>query len=346
MEIENDVKELEDVTLESAETEKTEEVEATADDKKVIENEESITPNTLRDLRNMLKQVGDVVQIFESTWMSTKQRFNLSNDNMKELFAYNNNHRYPKPDPMPENETYDEFNGLDNITDEEIEKIFGTEHEIYGVEHGVTVQRIKEACNDLNQWTSTLAEYKDIYKQFMVLGELNEEKEIKKLKVICEKEEDPVKKEALNKSINKYYYFKNLEFMAEALDEDKKKRLLSAYSDKDKITYWMKRSEDKLHQMNISAKFILEISQFEKRFMDYKYHKCSNFILLYFMNLVTFCDVKRKNDPDRPKVQAMVFALNGIVMKNISEERVNILIGNIEKFLDQVIDDIPDEDKE
>ena len=340
MEIENDVKEV-SVTEEASEEVKT------TDDKKVITDEdEPITPNTLRDLRNMLRQVGDVVQIFESTWMATKQRFALSNDNMKELFAYNNNHRYPKPDPMPEGETYDEFNGLDNMTDEEIEKIFGAEHEIYGVDHNVTIQRIKEACTDLNQWTSTLAEYKDIYNQFMILGELNEEKEIEKLKVILEKETDPAKKEALENSIKKYYYYKNLEFMAEPLTEDKKKRLLEAYSNKDKITYWMKRSEDKLHQMNVSAKFILEISQFEKRFMEYKYHKCSNFILLYFMNLVTFCDVNRKSDPDRPKVQSIVFALNSIVMKNINEERTKAIISNLEKFLDQVIDDIDDPDDE
>ena len=66
------------------------------------------------------------------------------------------------------------------------------------------------------------------------------------------------------------------------------KTLVDSYGDGKKLSYWMNRTQDKLKSMKLNSKFLLEISQFEKRFLPEQYHKMSNVFLEWFINYVTF----------------------------------------------------------
>jgi hypothetical protein len=193
---------------------------------------------------------------------------------------------------------------------------------------------------------AAMKEYRQIHDAYLELVELEEEKNIEKLKLIAEKEEDPDKKATMEESIKMYYNRKYLEFLSEPIDEKDRDRIIEAYGSNQKITYWLNRTRDKLRQLKISDKFILEISQFEKRYLEEKYHKCSNILLVYFMQTIVYSDMHDKNSVGRNKAICMVIALDGIIRKTWKEETRERVLNNIRAMLDQVIDFIPENESD
>ena len=141
---------------------------------------------------------------------------------------------------------------------------------------------------------------------YIQLIELEEEKQIEQLKTLAETEEDPEKKAGMMESVDMYYNRKYLKWLADPMDDLAKKRILNALSDEKKAQYMINRCRDRLKQLKISSKFILELSQFEKRFLEEKYHKCSNVLLTYFMNTAIYMDPNNKKDDGRTKTVCMV----------------------------------------
>lgn len=295
-----------------------------------------------KDFVAMIKQIGEIVKIMESQWMDTKKEFKLTDTHMKQLYQYNEEHRKEMPDNLSQEEqdTWDHFNGLDNIDEETVLNIFEADHPIIGVMHTQTVDRIKDAVQEFFGWMSALKEYRQVNDAYLQLVEEEEIKEINKLQSVMEKEEDPEKKAKMQESINLYFERKYLGFMAVPQDEELINRLTSAFSDKKKIEYWLNRAQDKMKQLNISTKFILEISQFEKRFLPEKYHKLSNMILLYFLQTIVYCNCGDKNDHNRNKAVCMIFALDKICRKQSNPETEKIVLDNLKQFLDQFIDKV------
>lgn len=334
--INNETPEEKDVTV----PEVTEEVTTSTEPPKAIEDPDNpLTDMSMKNLVALMRQVGEMVKIMEAQWASSKEEFKLTDSHMKQLYQYNEEHKKEMPDYLSDEDkqNWDHFNGLDNIPEEKVLEIFGEDHPIIGVMNTQTVDRIKSVTAEFFTWMSTLKEYGQINDAYLELVETQEEAQVNSLKEIMEKEEDPDKKKKMSDSIDLYYNRKYLDFLAKELPEEDFNRLVEAFSSKSTISYWLKRSQDKLKQLKISTKIILEISQFEKRFLPEKYHKQNNILLLHFMQNVVFGDRSDKNSRDRHKAVCMVLMLDRIVRNTTNEETRTRVLNNIMAFEDQFI---------
>lgn len=296
-------------------------------------------------IRKMIQTTREMVQIMENNWSTTKMEFHLTDNQMKDLFQYNEQHKTPIPDyaTEEEREKWDHLNGLNGITEEDAIKIFGEDSPVIGVTHDITKDRIKDFAEDYLNWLIALREYKNVYQSYIKLMELQEENDINALKTRAESETDPENKQKMLNAIELYYNRKYLKFLAEPLPEEDINRIVHAFNTEKTISYWLKRSQDKLKQLKMSTKFILEISQFEKRFLPEKYHKQSNILLLYFMMTIIYCSCSDPKDPGRNKSVAMIMTLDQFVQNILDAEKKDMVLNNIIAFEDQFMDLIPEQ---
>lgn len=343
-----EIKENEEPTAIPTEEAATTEENHEDDSKPAINPDDPTDEESELNIRHIIKQAREMCQILESQWCTSKEEFKLTDTHMKTLYKYNEEHRQEMPDNLSEQEQqeWDHFNGLDQLTEQDVLDIFGEEHPIIGVMHTQTLGRVKEVVNDFFSWTMALREYNNVNDAYMSFLEEKEEHEMNKLRVAVNNEKDPEKKAKFQEAIDTYYNRKYLGFLAEQQDEKKMDRIAKAFFDSKKIEYWLNRTQDKLEQLKISTKFILEISQFEKRFLPEKYHRISNVLLLYFMNLVVFSNMGDPKDNDRNKALCMIFALDGVVRnKTLGNQRETIL-NNIMTLLDMFLGKIPEQKDE
>lgn len=316
---------------------------------KAIEDENTpLDDQSMRNIVQLMKQVGEMVNVMESAWKSSKEEFKLTDSHMKQLYQYNEEHKKDMPEYLSDEdkENWDHFNGLDEISEDKVLEIFGEEHPIIGVAHTQTIDRIKSVVSEFFTWLTTLKEFKQINDAYLKLVEIQEEENIKQLVDRMEREEDPEIKEKMKDSLDQYYNRKYLDFLAEEMTDKDIKRLVDAFSDEKKVSYWLRRTQDKLQQLKISTKIILEMSQFEKRFLEEKYHKASNVLLLYFMQTVIYCSCGDKNDDGRRKAVCMVIALDRVIRNVETPEARDRVLNNIRKFEDQVLDKLPEPKKD
>lgn len=313
--------------------------------KLAIEDEKDpLNEKSMENITNMLKNMEQMVMIMQSQWEASARELSLNDTHMRQLADINMKYRTNPPEEISEEDlqNWDYLNGIDKITDEEINEIFEEGHPVRGVDHSQTVDRIKGACKDFFGWVQMMKEYRNVHDAYLQLNELEEEKQIAELKERAEKEEDPEKKEAMLASIDLYYNRKYLKFLTEPVDDDFRDAICGALKDEKKVSYWIKRCRDKLTQLKISNKFILEIAQFEKRFLEEKYHKCSNVLLLYFMRTCIYAEAGNKKDDTRTKVVCMVMALDGVIRKTLPQERIDEILNNVRALEDQFIDSVPE----
>ena len=260
------VETVEEVTTETVEEEGKENV-------AIADTENPLNEQSSQNLAQLLSNLQSMVGIMESQWMASARELDLKDVHMRQLAAINEKYKENPPEHLTKEqlEEWDYINGIDKITDEEIHEIFGDEHKIYGVDHSQTVDRIKGACQDFFAWVSIMREYRNVHDAYIKLIELEEEKQIEELKAMVETEEDEEKKAVMQESIDMYYNRKYLKWLAEPVDDFTKHRVTKILSDASKASYVINRCRDKLKQLKISSKFILELSQFEKRYLDEKY---------------------------------------------------------------------------
>lgn len=322
-------------------TSKDEVIEDAMDEEERVEiTEENLTSEMAeKNIVVLLKQVKDMVGVLESIWRASEEEFDLKDSHMKELMAFNNNHIIPLAVDATEEERdkWDPSNGLDALTEDDVVRIFGEEHKIIGVEHEITLSRIKDCFRDFYGWLKALREYGDIQDSYMTIMEEKEEMALQTLREAMEKEEDQEKKEMMQKSIDLYINRKTLGFLRDPIDEKTMERIISNYKNEHKVSYWIQRTRDKLKQMKISQKFILEISHFETRFLEEKYHKCDNMLLMYFMSMIVYMDVANKDNPERNKIACFVFTLDRIIRNKMPEEQKMIVMNNIIALEDQFL---------
>jgi len=313
-----------------------------------LDPENPINEMSMKQIEELMKQAEMMVQIMQNQWSASARELHINDTHMKELGKWNDDHRTPMPEDISEEErnNWDHLNGIDCITEEEVNRIFGEEHPIHGVMFSQTVDRIKAACNDFFGWLTTMREYRQIHDAYLELLEVEEEKNIEVLKAKAEEEEDPEKKAKMQESIDLYYDRKFLGWLAKPFAEDERDRILKALGDPKKIEYWLERCRTKLSQLKISQKFILEIAQFEQRFLPEKYHKANNVLLLYFMATCGYCKASDPEDDGRVKTVCMVIALDAFIRNTWREERKQNLLNNIIAFEDQFIDFIKEPETE
>ena len=322
-------------------TSKDEVIEDAMDKEERVEiTEENLTSEmTEKNIVVLLKQVKDMVGVLESIWRASEEEFDLKDSHMKELMAFNNNHIIPLAIDATEEEreNWDPSNGLDALTEDDVVRIFGEEHKIIGIEHEITLSRIKDCFRDFYGWLKALREYGDIQDSYMAIMEEKEEMALQTLRNAMEEEKDPAKKEMMQKSIDLYINRKTLGFLRDPIDEKTMERILSNYKNEHKVSYWIQRTRDKLKQMKISQKFILEISHFETRFLEEKYHKCDNMLLMYFMSMIVYMDIANKDNPERNKIACLVFTLDRIIRNKMPEEQKMVVMDNIIALEDQFL---------
>lgn len=307
-----------------------------------IDEDMPLTDENIQSMATLLKQLRRNVDIMQDVWMQTKKDFSLTNEHMYKLHQYNEQHKVPAP-VQEDGETpddYDEFNGLDEIPEEEIENIFGEGHPIFGVHIDQTRDRVKTAASDFFNCLNFTKEYNETERMYHVLLEMKEAQEIEKLKMIAEAQEDPEKKAPLLKSIDDYYRDKFLGYLKDPIGDFEKKKLIDAFGDAKTIDYWLRRTRDKLTQINMNQQFILEISQFEDRFLPERYHKLSNMTLLYFMQKIIYSNISDPKAHDRSIIHAFIMAMDGVIRKTFSADNVQLVLDNIMALLEQLIDDV------
>lgn len=291
------------------------------------------------NLQQLLKNIESMVQLMQSQWEASARELDLKDVHMRQLAVVNDRHKVEPPADLDEEgkANWDYLNGIDHITDEEIDEIFEEGHAIRGVDHSQTVDRIKGACQDFFGWLSTLREYRNVQSAYFKLIELEEEKQVEQLKAIAENETDEKKKADMLASVEQYYNRKYLKWLADPVDDIMKQRILKALGSTEKVQYMINRTRDKLQAMNISSKFILELAQFEKRYLDEKYHENSNVLLLYFMYTCMYSDAKNKSDDARIQSVCMVMGIDGIIRNTWEEEKRTEMLNNIIAFEDQFL---------
>lgn len=292
-----------------------------------------------KDAEKMMKSMEEMMKLMQDQWIASVKELGLKDEHMKALEKWNTDHRKEKPEVLSQEEEtkWDYLNGLDSLTDEAIKEIFGEDHPIWGVDHSQTLDRIKGAAQDFFNYLSAMREYKNVHNAYIRLIELEEEAEVEKLRIRMEEETDPEKKKSMQESIDNYYYIKQLGFLADELPRKDRERIVKALTDEKKISYWIDRCMDKLAQLKVSSQFILQISQFEKRFLDEKYHKCSNILLLYFTNMCMVTSMGNPKDIGRAKVISTVMALDSITRNACTDEFKEIVMNNILALENQFI---------
>ena len=312
---------------------------------KAIENpEDPLSGRSLSNIENMLRNLGSIVSLIQSQWMASANELKLNDSHMRQLAVYNDKYKEKLADDATDEEkdAYDPMNGIDHMTMDEIREVFGEEHPIYGVDESQTMDRLKGACQDFYHWVASMREYQNVHDAYIRLLELEEEKNINELRKAALEEEDEEKKAMKLAAIDKYYHWKYLDFLADEINPKTKEALINAFSDEKKVEYWLKRTRDKLSQLKISNKFILEIAQFESRFMEDKYHKCSNMLLLYFMRMCIEADCGDKDNEGRTKVVSMVTMMDFLIRNQLAEDKRTRVMNNIIAFEEQIVDDVPE----
>ena len=330
-EIQNSEDRLEENVSETTETSET--------PSEMINEEEGLTDVSEKNLRAILQNVRDMVGTMESIWSATKSEFNITDSHLKELQVFNKEHMTPPAEDITdeEKENFDWCNGLDHLSEDDVLRIFGENHPVIGITHDLSIARAKEVFQDFLNWWNSQMEYTQIHNSYMELVEDREMQQIKILEDLCEKEEDAEKKAKMQSSLDMYWNRRRLAFLAEAIPDETITRIEKLLHDEKKTAYLINRTREKLKQMRVHPKFILEISQFEKRFLEEKYHENSNILLLYFMTLIVYSKTYDKKDEDRNKAACMVLVLDKFIRNRMDEsERITVL-ENIQKFEDQFL---------
>lgn len=296
---------------------------------------ENIDKMDIKTVGQLLKQIKDLVGIVEQQWGNTKEEFGLNMDHIKQLAVYNKEHMKEKPDNLPEGEEFDYYNGLDHISEEKVLEIFGEDSKIIAPIHDITKDRLKSALEEFFMWNQTLREYREISKNYNDLLELKESEEIKKLEEIYEKETDDEKRKVMRESLDKYYGLKDLSFLPKMVKEEHMDRVQKLMKNGEKMEYLINRGRDKLKQLHISQNFILELSQFEKRFLGEKYHKNNNVLLVFFLNLIVYSSLSDKES--RSHSVSFIMTLDRFIKNELDEEKREKVLKNILQFEDKFL---------
>ena len=315
------------------------------------EDVREISDEQISAMVEMIHTFQPVLEMMRSIWEQTRTEWSLNDGVMKEFLAYNKNHRtMPDPDKISEKfvnelnesnsddeeeeEEWDEFNGLDNITSEEVINIVGIDSPIIGVNHDITKQHVKEACADLSNWVNALHEYKEISHALMTVINIKEKQNMDELKEYIENCEEGEEKEKAIAALANYNYYNNCEFLADrtVINDILLNYIIQASTDQKRLEYWLQRANDKSKRLGVSPTMILEANNFEKRFLDVEYHDKDNMLFIYLINQIKYSDPERKDDKASMRARALLMAIDNIVRKSDTPEHEMIVLDNIRAF--------------
>jgi len=338
--------------VEVDEVERPDTVEESSNEKEVSESpeEENKTDEEKKDdekelpiyqLHNFLKMAGDTIRQMEAKWRMIQSELRLTQPIIKKIYDYNMEHAIPLPEEATAEAhvQYDHFNGLDNITLEELKELLGEEHQLTKGDLKENVTDLKNAMGLFMSWLTSIREYKEAYKNYEDILDAEQFKNVEVLKNLLETEEDPEKREKMQAALNDYYDKLYLNFLAIPMSEEDVDRLVNVFVSPEKFSYWEARAADKLKQIGVAPLTIVEMAQFEKKFLEEKYYKCSNMIALYIMHIARFArnDDNSINNTKR-KILIITSTLHKIIDGSMQDDQKQKVLDNIRAFLDQFLD--------
>lgn len=344
-----------DVTAESPEAETAVETSADHTNEEASEETSEEAPNessnplskySMAQLSALMKQLREITQMMEEAWKEDVNTFKLQHEQMTELFKWNQDHLKPQPETPETDENgneirWDPCNGLDSITEEKCLEIFGDGHPIIGVTHSVTLDRLKDVFEDFLNWMHALADYRDANNAYIELIDEKEQMEIDILKERLEKEEDPEKRQKIQTALNEYWNRTYLDFLGETVDEERIGRIVARLSDSNKMQYILGRTVSRLRQMRLSTQFIPEVVKFESTFLPEEYHCCDGVLLMYFSDLIIYCDPHDRHNANRNKALFMVVILDRMIRNQLKPEVKERVMNNILNLEKQFVDRVP-----
>lgn len=294
---------------------------------------------TIKQLRMFLQLAGNTIHEMESKWRMVSSQLKLTNKIVKELYDYNGAHAVPLPEEATAEAhvQYDHFNGLDNLTQEELVNIFGEDHNLVKGDIKENIKIIKNAMGLFINWLASLKEYKEAHKEYENILDAEQEKNIELLKNLLENTpEDSPDRENIQKALDSYYDKLYLNFLSTPLTIEAVQRLVNVYNNEEKFEYWQTRAAEKLKQIGVIPLTIVELGGFEKNFLEEKYHKYSNMLALYVMNLARYA---RNDDPSPENMKRKILIITSTIHKmiegNMPDEQKEKILANIRSFLDQ-----------
>lgn len=319
--------------------------------KKLPENNEELVEYidehyTMEQVTQAYRHAREILQILEATWKSTVVTYKIEHTHIEKLTQFNIEHRDPKPEVPEKDENgkdivYDPCNGLKKLTEQDCIDIFGEDHPIIGVTHELTLDRVHDAYEDFYNWSNALHEFREIDKAYV---EYTDEKEAEQLKILQEAaatEEDPVKAKSINEAITQYYNKIYLEFLTDPISSIRIDNIVNRLSNADKAQYILKRAVEKLRQMKISAQFIPEIVKFESTFLPEEYSVCDGVLLMYFCDLITYCDISNTRDNDRNNAIYMTVMIDRYIRNLLKPDVKERIKNNIIEFENNFINLVP-----
>ena len=304
------------------------------------------THYTMEQVMQVYKHAREILQIMESTWKSTVLSYKIQHDHIEKLTQINRERRSPEPETPVKDENgkeipYDPCNGVLKLTEDEVVDIFGEGHPIIGVTHELTLDRIHDAYEDFYNWAHALNDFREIDKAYIEYTDLKEEEQLNILKESAENETDPDKKEKLTLAIKQYYNKIYLEFLTEEIPDIRIQNVVSRLGNAEKAQYILKRATDRLKQMGISAQFIPEIVKFESEFLPEEFACCNGVLLMYFCDLVTYCDVHDVRDQNRNNAIYMTVMIDRYIRNMLKDEVRSKIKENIITFEKKFVDLVP-----
>ena len=293
---------------------------------------------TIEDMNQLIVSMRDMIGVVEQMWINYKKSYNITDEHLKALAAFNAEHCEPKVDDSEEK--YDYFNGLNKLTSEDIVKIFGEDSIIGSEADEKTIKLIKDIVDSYFSWLSGSKQFQQLNNTYTNLIEENEQAKMDELKKIADAETDPSKKEMMLKAYNEYYSLKYLDFLKEPINEFRMSIMNQQFINAEKINYLIERTKEKLEEMKFSSMFVLELSNFETRFLDSKYKDQNNILLLWFLNQVVYGDLKDSKKKDRVIVVSFVLAMDRLIRKQWNEEITTRIMNNIIALEDQFTESI------
>lgn len=299
---------------------------------------------TIEDMDVVLAQMRNMIGVLQVMWENYQKMYRLTDKHIKLLADYNLRKRIPESEvEIKEGEKYDLYNGFNFLTVEELTEMFNKEEFPEGcdliqtdldrnIKLDETIKTIKDVIEAFFSWVSAMKEYKDVYDNYMELVEEKEEASMKLLKEKIDAEEDAEKKAKLQKAFDFYTSIKNLEFLTEKEELDKIDYVLKVYGDKSKVKYLVERAKEKLKQIGIDPKFILEMSKFEIRFLPEKYHPQYNILLTWFLSKIVYGSIKDSKSSDKIKIISFVIGMDRLIRNRLEADKKAVVLENIIKF--------------
>jgi hypothetical protein len=150
-------------------------------------------------------------------------------------------------------------------------------------------------------------------------------------------------------ALAKYYHNRHLGcLLAIAHDDQYIELLWNTFHNAQKVRYCFEKCITKIKRFGVPEKFILEIANFEKRFLDEKYHAQSNMILLQFVTMVAYHnDSDQNNAEHRQEIIGYALGLDKFIRKQWDEETREKILNNILIFEEAMLNheaNIPSEE--